>query len=118
MKLELTKVNNRGDQTKEYVSLRVTADANLEYYLLTDTTYTDDTHISNKLRHLYWFSKTAVKKGDFIWLYTGKGTNTNRGNDTQTTTHIFYWNLAEPVWNDDGDCAVLFEVNTWNSKRA
>ena len=118
MKLELIKVNNCGDQTKEYVSLEVVADANLEFYLLTDTTYTDDIHISNKLRHLYWFPKTAVKKGDFVWLDTGKGTNISRGNTAQTRTHIFYWNLAEPVWNDDGDCAVLFEVSAWTTKRA
>ena len=118
MKLEIVKINNRGDQTQEYVTLRVLEDANLEFCLLTDTTYTDDTHISNKLRHLYWFSQKAVKKGDFVWLYTGKGTNTSRGNDSQTTTHIFYWGLSQPIWNNNADCAVLFEVNAWQTRRS
>lgn len=106
------------DQSKEYVSIKVLEDADLQYYLLTDTTYTDDTHISNKLRHLYWFPTTAVVKGDYVWIYTGKGTNTSRANDAKTTTHILYWGLAESVWNNDGDCAVLFEIKAWKAKRS
>lgn len=118
MKLEVISVHNHGDQTKEYVSIKVNQDANLNYYLLTDTTYTDEAHISNKLRHLFWLPEKAVKKGDFIRIHTGKGTNTNWLNDAKTTTHILYWGLAEAVWNDTGDCALLFEVNTWTTKKA
>ena len=52
-----------------------------------------------------------------VALYTKSGSSKSLENKSGTTTHIFFWGLKEPVWNDAQDCAVLFEVNTWTVKR-
>ncbi|MEF1254369.1 hypothetical protein [Vibrio sp. M260112] len=113
MKLEVTEIKNCGTLNQEYVKISVTSDCNLSYYLLTDTTYTSSDTISNKLRHVYWFRNKEVKKGDTIYLYSCKGSDSSNSG-----THKFYWNLGKSVWNNDGDAAVLFKISTWKTTKA
>ena len=95
-----------------------TVTVELSYYLVSDTTYTDDHHISNELRHVFWFPAMAVAEGDFMRLMTKAGMKTSALNDRQTKTHTLYWGLGRKVWNKDGDCAVLFKLEAWKTKRA
>lgn len=117
--LKIHSVEHKGDLSKECVWVEVLADtSDLDHYLLCDTTYLDPNHISNELRHLYWFKKRVVKKGDWIKLMTKEGADTTAENNRNTTTHILHWKLGKTIWNKDGDAAVLFQVNTWNTTRA
>ncbi|SRR5260221_3624226 len=104
--------------TNELIWLKVLEDCNLDHYLVMDTTYADDSHISNEHRHIYWFPPKDVEMGDWIKLYTHSGRNTVFTNDDETKTHVFYWGLGSNVWNNSGDAAVLFEVNTWHTVKA
>lgn len=117
--LTVHSIDGKGDLTKECVWLSVSEDiASLSYYVLCDTTYTDDNHISNELRHVFWFPKKEVKKGDWVRLMTKDGTSTSSSNDKGSMTHTLYWKLGRTVWNKDGDAALLFHVNTWKTTRA
>lgn len=117
--LKLHSIEGKGDLTKECVWLDVLEDvASLSHYLVCDTTYLDPAHISNELRHMYWFKNKSVKKGDWLKVMTKKGVDATASNDRGTTTHIFYWKLDRTVWNKDGDAAVLFNINTWNTLRS
>lgn len=118
MDLQIVNVHVKGDEDSEYVYLKVLSDCNLHYYAIADTSYTDDHHISNALRHFFWFPKKEVKAGDYVSLRTGKGKNIAITNDAGHKIHRFYWGLNEPVWNNDGDAAVLFQVNSWKTTRA
>lgn len=117
MSLELVSIHEKGKQDAEYVELKATEACNLKYYIVSDTTYTSETAISNKLRHVYWFAPKDVAKGDYVFLRTGKGTNTTHANKAGTTTHVFYWGLATPVWNNTGDAGILFTLKSWNTKK-
>lgn len=117
MKLEITQVLGFGSQDTERVMMRVLADCNLHYYILTDTTYTDDTHISNKLRHMHWFHNKEVKQGDEVVLYTKKGTESAIGLTNGKTRYTLYWGLDGSVWNNTGDGALLFEITTWKATK-
>src|ERR1044071_5236543 len=110
MKLDIISIEDKGDLSKETIWLKANSDATLHDYLVCDTTYTDDHHISNELRHVFWFPNQKVQKGDFVALHTKDGTKSSNTNDQKTTTYHYYWNLGRTVWNKDGDCAVLFEV--------
>lgn len=118
-KIKIHSIEGKGELEKECVWLDVLEDVpDLAFYMLCDTTYSDDKHISNELRHMYWFASKAVKKGDWIKVLTKAGTNTTSSNDRKTTTHILHWKLGKTVWNKDGDTAVLFSLSTWSSQRA
>lgn len=118
MKVTIRSVHGHGDYDKEYVVLDVKDDCDIGRYLVADSTYTSETKVSNKLRHLYWFPDKQVKKGEIVVLYTKSGKNYSGTTDRGTPVHYFYWELGVPVWNDTGDCAVLIEANTWEFKRA
>ena len=118
MKIKIHSIEGKGNLDKEVIWLDVVEDvAALSDYMVCDTTYTDDNHISNELRHVYWFRSKSVKKGDWIALRTKNGTNTTSKNDRGGITYTFYWNLGRTIWNKDGDAAILFKVETWKTKR-
>lgn len=115
MKLKIISVHNHGDFDKEYVLLQATQDCDLSSYILADTTYLSSGKISNKLRHMHWFVPQKVNKDDFVTLWTKTGKNEVTKSTTGTPLHRNFWNLSTPVWNDDGDGAVLFELGTWKA---
>lgn len=114
MDLQIDKVIDNGTQSTERILLNVIADCDLSYYVITDTTFTTPTHVSNKLRHMYWFVAKKVKKGDKIILYTKNGNDTETPlNNGLNKTYTFYWDLKNSVWNNTGDSAILFNLKSW-----
>lgn len=117
MKLRIDKVHGHGDASEERVLLTVLEDCNLNSYMVADTTYTDKGKISNKSRHTRWFGSVDVEKGDRVALHTKVGSYKKQVSKGVTWHHV-YWNFKSPIWNDDGDGAVLFEINNWVATRA
>lgn len=113
MKLEIVRTLDRGVANKERLWLKALVPADLQYFIVFDTTYTAANTISNLQRHAYWFKETQVNPGDSIVLYTKKGTQSSTKNQDGTTTHFFFWGLDKTIWNRAEDCAVLFEVSSW-----
>lgn len=118
MNLEIDKVVDNGSHTVERIELNVTGTCNLHYYILADTTYSDATHISNKLRHMYWLNNQEVIAGDKVIIYTKSGTNSKTAiNGGKNAQYTYYWGLGSSVWNNTGDGAILFNVNAWKAKK-
>lgn len=118
MEVAILSIHGHGKANEERVWLNVLADCDLGFYALADTTYNDNDKISNKLRHFYWFPHKDVKKGDYIILSTGTGKNTSYRDKDGDMIHEFYWRLGNPIWNDDGDIAVLLHTSEWQSTKA
>ena len=117
MKLKIVKIIERGNAKDERLWLKVLQDADMSFYVVFDTTYSSENAISNLQRHAYWFESLKVKTGDNVVLYTRKGTYNKKANADGTMSHFLYWGLDHPIWNDTGDCAVLFEVNGWTTSQ-
>lgn len=81
-----------------------------------DTTYTDEGEISDELRHAFFFPSVQVEKGDLVRVHTKEGKYKRWVSSTETVYHDFFWGLDEPIWNDEGDCALLIEVTDQSSK--
>jgi hypothetical protein len=113
MKVKIISVHNQGDFNKEYVLMEVYEDCNIGDFILADSTYTSGGQISNKVRHTYWIPDKQVEEGDLVSVWTKSGTKTTTTNANGITVHRFYWGLDRAVWNDEGDCAVLFELKDW-----
>lgn len=118
MKIGIHSIEHKGDLDKEVVWLDVLEDvAQLSHYMICDTTYLESGLVSNELRHVYWFPDAAVKRGDWIALRTKRGRNRTGSNDRGTASHTFYWGLGSTIWNKEGDCAVLFKLGGWMTRR-
>ncbi|GAA0907624.1 hypothetical protein GCM10009552_15840 [Rothia nasimurium] len=118
MKLRIDEIFNHGDASKEHVAMTVLEDTNLHYYVVADTTYTGKGTVSNTFRHFMWFPSTDAKKGERVSLWSGKGKNTRVTAKDGTVWHRFYWGSEAPIWNDDGDAAVLLHVESWKTTKA
>jgi hypothetical protein len=118
MKMKITRVVDKGTHDSERVEFTVLEDCKLKYYQIIDTTYLSENTISNKMRHMHWFYDQDLKAGDEVWLYTKSGKDKsepiNRGKNTR---YIRFWKLDNSVWNNTGDAAVLFELNTWQTHK-
>lgn len=55
MKAKIRGVIDLGTHSSERVIIDIQEDTNLHFFMVMDTTYIGDTHISNKLRHTHWF---------------------------------------------------------------
>lgn len=113
MKLEILSVHGTGDYLKEYVLLEALADCDVGRYMIADSTYMSDGKVSNKVRHTFWIPDRQVRAGDLVSVWTKPGDHIVTKNAQGRTIHRFFWGLREAVWNDTGDCAVLFELSTW-----
>lgn len=120
MKLRIKSISNKGGFEDEYVSLEVLEDCDIGTHILADSTYTGEGKVSSKVRHMYWFPDKLVSKGDFVRLFTRSprdGEDRSWRNTAGTTTHAFFWGLRTAVWNDEGDCAVLFDIREWTATK-
>jgi len=118
MNLRINRVVDFGTHASERIELAVTGNCNLHSFIIADTTYIEETSISNKLRHMHWFSTRDVIAGDEIFLYTKSGTTSTEAiNGGRNTRYILYWGLGSYVWNNNGDAAVLFNINTWQTTK-
>lgn len=109
MKLQIVKIESSGDQTKEYVALKVLEGCNLTSYALADTTFDEDGK-SNLVRHTFWFPDKMVNKGDHVVVFSKVGKPKSGRTKAGKPLHHFFWNLDEAVWNNEGDRAVLIEI--------
>lgn len=112
MKLKIDVIRGKCNANEEYVALTALEDCNLDKYMVADTSYIEKNRISNRHRHTFWFNSTDIKKGERVMLHTKEGTysTTHSGG---VKWHHFYWCLKTAVWNNEGDAAVLFEINNW-----
>ncbi|HBK3300187.1 hypothetical protein I5679_13965 [Citrobacter koseri] len=117
MKAKVRTIHGHGKASEEYVIIDVNEDCNADHLMIADTTYTPKGNISCKVRHTHWFYPTALKKGDVLALFTGTGTDKSVKQASGNTVFYRYWGLKTAVWNDDGDGAILFDINTWSTKK-
>lgn len=117
MKMEIIKIIDRGAAKKERLYLRVLADCDLTYFVVFDTIYLSQNSISSFQKHAYWFEPKKVKSGDYIILYTSIGKSSETKNNDGSTNHFLYWGLDYTLWNKEGDCAVLFELSSWQTSK-
>lgn len=118
MKIQIDQIVDHSTLNSERVLISVIQDTDLKYYIIADTTYTSAENISNKLRHMYWFAPKSVKAGDKVELYTKVGTSSQIDIGNGNTKYIIYWGLGASVWNNDGDAAILFHVDSWKTTKA
>ncbi len=116
MKLKIITIVDRGVPSRERLHVSVLADANLNFYAVFDTQYTDDTgEIVAIPKRAYWFTDYPVKAGDHVILYTKPGKDSVGERTDGHKNHFFHWGLRAPIWGSPEACAVLLEIADWET---
>lgn len=103
----------------ECIIFKVLKDCNLWPYILMDTTYDEGGNATNVNRHVYIFENYNVVAGDYVILYTHKGTTEHFKNRSGSKTHTYYWGFEEGthIWNNEGDKTLLVKVSEYKFTR-
>jgi len=113
MSLRIINVNNGPEPEEEYVMLKAFANIHLGGYALVGRSFllndTECERCDKKIRHIYNFPNHRVKKGEYVLLVTGVGTDKKYTDIEGDTIHKFHWNSAECIWNNTSDEAVLIQ---------
>ena len=110
MKLLLIAVENEGKLDSERVVIDVAQDCLLSDYILVVSSWTPSSlHSPAKLN--YEFPEQNVKRGDFVFLYTGAGQDSQHENTANTTTYVYYLGVKSTLWQENQSVALLIEVN-------
>ena len=117
MSLEIVNINKNGDASQEYILFRATETINMNSYAVVDKTFDEDGNVSNVFRHFYRFPSQQVKKGEYVCLFTKKGTYSLGKMTNGDPVHKFYWGSEAPIWNDSNvESAEVLKVETVNKK--
>jgi hypothetical protein len=111
MEFEIVKLY-QGAGAEERLVLRALTDADIGMYMILDATFQENGLVTNTFRHPYWFEDKAIKKGEFVVLYTKEGDYSKHGN-----THFFYYGSKHNVWNDNADAVTLIRISEWQVTR-
>lgn len=117
MKITISQIYKRGVPSEERLIMKVLNDVNLSFFVVLDTVYSTPQTISTIAKHTFWFKPKPVKAGDTVVLYTKEGTPSEKKLDDGTTAHFYYWNQRNPLWNLTGNCAVVMELNSWETSK-
>ena len=116
MRVRIVNITDRGVAYQERLHLSVWAPSNLVNYAVFVSRKIAPTTIKTPPDYAYWFMNTPVYPGDQIVLYTGTGQNTSEQRQDGRWNRFFYWGLSHTVWHDPQSCAVLLEINEWDTK--
>ena len=113
--MTLTSANGKGDFANEFLMLRANVDQNAKFVMLCDTTYVSPGKISNKLRHNFWLPDVDLRKGDYMAVWTRKGTDGMSLLPNGSRVYSHFLQLERAIWNDEQDAAVLLFMQSWKA---
>ena len=116
MDIEIKKYLDRGNLEKERILFSVKSETFLGKYLVGKSKKKGDQAVSSELDTIYWFPDAVVKNNDLVVLYTKAGKTNTKLNTDGTTTHFFYWQKPETMWEDSNSTVILLNLAEWNFK--
>jgi hypothetical protein len=114
MIFEITNIVERGILAKERVIIKATREGDIgRFAVFRAHTDSEGSPLSGNVANCFWFSDKTVKAGDLVVLYTKEGIESEKLNDSGSTSHFFYWDLSEPLWDAADHVAILVNTSDW-----
>lgn len=115
MDIEIQYIKDAGIIDKERLVLKVLKDCNLGNYFTFYSHYVNGKSVSTEVIAPFWFADLDVSHNDIIVIYTKSGPKSSKKNTAGSSSYFFYRNKKEPLCNNNGICAIILEVASWNS---
>jgi hypothetical protein len=116
MRVRLVNIADRGIPQQERLHLSVFAPSNLVNYAVFASRMISPNLVKTTPDLAYWFADMPVYPGDQVILYTGTGQNKVERRPDGRWNRFVYWGLGNVIWGDPQSCAVLLEINYWETK--
>lgn len=116
MKVKITAIREPGNIQKERVVIRAESACNIGEFILLQTGFKNGS-VNTGVYETLWFPDKPVHAGDYIVVYTKRGTNSEKP-FKEVTSHFFYIGKSEPIWSQSERSAVLMHAPVWQSFQA
>ncbi|MCW2484966.1 hypothetical protein J5069_03550 [Candidatus Symbiopectobacterium sp. NZEC127] len=113
MKTKITAIREPGNLQKERVVIRVESTCDIGEFILLQTGFKEGT-VNTRVYETFWFPDKRVRAGDYVVVYTKRGTSSEKPFN-ESTSHFFYMGNSEPIWNQEARSAVLMYAPEWES---
>jgi hypothetical protein len=113
MNVKFKRIREAGVPQKERIVFSVSADAEIGNYLVLITGLASDGSPFSGRHASFWFPDKKVKAGDLVVLYTMNGSAKSVSNEDGSSSHFFYWGLAETKLGKPQIGIVLLRASEW-----
>ena len=111
--LKITTIREKGDLSKERIVMKAQNSGNVGEFMLVQTGLQEGS-VTNKVYEAFWFPDKDVKAGDFVVVYTKRGSDSAKPFNG-VTSHFFYWGKDQSIWSSSEKAAVLMHAPEWES---
>jgi hypothetical protein len=115
MKISWIGIFDRGVLANERIHFRALYDLDIVNYAVYDTTRIDKTSVFSSQKSCWWFSSKKIKAGENVVLYTRAGIATTETRQDGAIYHFLFRGLIQPLYVKPEACAVMFEINFWDT---
>lgn len=115
MDLRLHAIREPGDLDRERVVLKAETDTDTGRHLLLSARSSNDRLLGGHVPNCYWFPDRHISAGDWVVLYSKRGSVKVRDNKSGSKSYFFYWGLDQPLWQDHELRPVLIRVGAWRA---
>ncbi|MCH8041398.1 MAG: hypothetical protein IH977_13805 [Nitrospinae bacterium] len=113
--LTIVDVLNRAVPNRECIALSAEESVNLGQFGIMLGLYSPQNGAIPFLDHLFWFGNGFIKRGDWLFVYTGSGTPvTTKGSDGFSKVYSIYWGKPNTVFANTNIVPILFRVDAVN----
>lgn len=125
--IQIVRVADPGDISKERVLLRMEQSVDLVNYILLNA-YSEENEVYDLNQHIFWFPSVVATQGEYVRLYTKSGNYTlTEGlfGGSRARFHNFYWGKKAAVWRASpipglpmfSNTAVVIRISNWIHKK-
>jgi hypothetical protein len=114
MRLKIVGLRDPAVLPQERLVLEALQHGDIGSYAVFCTRLLSSGEVSSTVERTFWFPDQKVEAGDLVVLYTKRGSQHRRGNEDNTTTHFFHWNLDAALW-DGAVVPVVVNLRDWEA---
>ena len=110
--LTVTGIYDRGVPNRECIGLQVNVEVDLGRFGLMLGRYTDPHSALPYFDNLFWFGDGVVKRGDWLFVYTGSGKPRNsKASNGVNDIFCLFWGRPTTLFAETSIAPILFRVD-------
>ncbi len=109
--LSVVTILDNGIPNEECIAIEVNDNINLGQYGVMLGSFNRDNTATPFRDNIFWFNDGIVKKGDWLFIYTGYGEPTQTKDSDGAQLYSLYWGKANTIFANTNVVPILFRVD-------
>lgn len=115
--MKLIGIYDRGILDRERVHFQAETDIDLQFCVVMDTFFRDESSVQAGQRLCYWFAKKQIKAGENVVLYSRAGIDSTENRENGVVFHFFFRENSSVLYSDPKTTVSLMTIANWQTMR-